>query len=149
VKEPIVSDSTCLIGLERINLLTILPEVFETVTIPSRVEEEFGRSFPWLKVENPSDTSLIASLNSEIHLGEAQTIALAHAKSSLVLLDERRARSVARRLRLRMIGTIGTLIIAKQRRIIPKVGPVLDQLELKNFYIGDELKNEALRIAGE
>lgn len=43
----IVTDSTCLIGLERLDLL---PAVFPDVTAPPAVIEEFGTSLGWLAV---------------------------------------------------------------------------------------------------
>ncbi len=42
MKEPIVLDSTCLIGLERIGRLDILSKLFEPIFFPDEVENEFG-----------------------------------------------------------------------------------------------------------
>lgn len=50
MKGLVVADSTCLIGLERINRLDLLPVVFDPIVIPPEVEREFGGSFAWLKV---------------------------------------------------------------------------------------------------
>ncbi len=119
MKEAIVTDSTCLIGLERINLLTILPQLFEPVIIPSAVAKEFGGSFEWLVVEVPTNVPLVTSLRLQIHLGEAQTIALAHERASRVLLDDRQARSAARRLGLSIVGTVGILVLAKRDQLFP------------------------------
>ena len=55
MKEPVVVDSTCLIGLEGINQLHILSALFDPILIPPEVEREFGRSLSWLKVETPAD----------------------------------------------------------------------------------------------
>lgn len=60
--EPVVVDSTCLIGLERIDHLRILPALFEPIIIPPEVEREFGRTLPWLKVEALVDRALVATL---------------------------------------------------------------------------------------
>ena len=38
MKEPIILDSTCLIGLERIGQLDILSELFEPIVIPDEVD---------------------------------------------------------------------------------------------------------------
>ncbi len=45
MKESVVSDSTCLIGLERIGELNILPALFDPMMIPPEVEREFGSAF--------------------------------------------------------------------------------------------------------
>jgi predicted nucleic acid-binding protein len=149
VKEAIVTDSTCLIGLERINLLAILPQLFEPVIVPSAVANEFGGSFEWLIVEVPTDESLLTSLRLQIDLGEAETIALAYERASRVLLDDRQARTAARKLGLRIIGTVGMLVRAKRESIIPDLTAVLDQLEANNFYMSNDLRNEAVRLVGE
>ena len=42
MKEPVVTDSACLIGLERIGQLDLLPSLFEPIIIPPEVDKEFG-----------------------------------------------------------------------------------------------------------
>jgi uncharacterized protein len=149
VKPPIVADSTCLIGLERIGQIDLLPELFETVVIPPEVAREFAVSLDWLRVENPTDDAVITSLKLLVDQGEAEAIALAYEKSCSVLLDDRQARSVAKQMGLNIIGTVGALILAKQESLIPAPKPLLDRLETNNFYISQGLKAEALRLAGE
>ena len=51
MSEIVVSDSTCLIGLERVGKLDILPALFYSVTIPLEVERKFGGKFDWVKAE--------------------------------------------------------------------------------------------------
>ncbi|MYC69337.1 MAG: DUF3368 domain-containing protein [Gemmatimonadetes bacterium] len=50
---------------------------------------------------------------------------------------------------LRVIGTVGTLILAKQRGILPTIKPVLQILDDTGFYVSAALKEEALRLAEE
>lgn len=88
----VVSDSTCLIGLERIHRLDLLPAVFERVWIPSVVAEEFGQSIPWLHVKAPVNTDLVESFETMVDRGEAAAIALARELHCEVILDDRRAR---------------------------------------------------------
>lgn len=40
MKEPVVANSTCLIGLERIGRLDILCELFEPIMIPPKVQDD-------------------------------------------------------------------------------------------------------------
>lgn len=149
MKSPIVVDSTCLIGLERIRQLELLPALFEPVSIPPEVAREFGVSIAWLNVENPSDEALIQSLKPFIDLGEAEAIALAYENAWKILTDDRQARSVARQMGLSLIGTIGVLVLAKQQEMIPAVKPLLQDLEANNFFMSSNLKAEALRLANE
>ncbi len=48
----IIADSTCLIGLERIDKIDLLPQMYSQVIIPPQVQKEFGLSFAWLIVKN-------------------------------------------------------------------------------------------------
>ena len=58
MKEPVVTDSTCLVGLERIGRLDLLPVLFEPILSPPEVHREFGTSLSWLSVEAPTDQVL-------------------------------------------------------------------------------------------
>ena len=149
MKDEIVTDSTCLIVLERTSLLDILPQLFEPIIVASTVEKEFGRSFPWLNVEPARDEKAVYALKGHMHSGEAETIVLASERASRVLLDERRARDVAKRLGLSVIGTVGVLLLAKRELIIAEVTPVLDQMKANGFYMTEELRKRAILLAGE
>ena len=93
MKEPVVSDSTCLIGLERIAELNILPVLFDPIMIPPEVEREFGTKFSWLQIENLKSSLLVAALQLVVDAGEAEAIALASEKSCLLISDDKQARS--------------------------------------------------------
>jgi predicted nucleic acid-binding protein len=149
VKEPVVADSTCLIALERIDALEILPILFEPVFIPPEVDREFGMAHPWLKVETPVNVALVSSLKLLVDEGEAEAIALANQRGIRVILDDRQARLVATRLEVRVIGTLGCAIKAKQAGAIASVRPLIEKLETHGFYLSAGLKSEALRLAGE
>lgn len=149
MKPFIISDSTCLIGLERIRALEVLPALFDPIVIPQEVHREFGITLPWLHVEIPSNEALVASLKLMIDDGEAEAIALAYEKQGRVILDDRHARKVAARLGVTMIGTVGVLILAKRQGLIPLLKPLLEKLAENNFYISDELKEEAFTLVGE
>lgn len=128
MKEAVVSDSTCLIGLERIGKLNILPALFNPVMIPPEVEREFGVKFSWLQTENLTSNLLVAALRLVVDAGEAEAIALAGEKSCLLISDDKQARSAAKRLGVSVIGTIGVLVQAKQNGIISGIKPILDDL---------------------
>ena len=149
MKEPIVLDSTCLIGLERIGQLDILSKLFEPIVVPDEVENEFGNSFGWLNVETPSNVTLVSSLKILVDNGEAEAIALALEKNCKIVLDDKQARLMAKRLGLNVIGTIGLFIRAKQNGLIESLKPILEELENNGFRMSAGLKIEALRIVKE
>ncbi len=149
MSESVVSDSTCLIGLECVDKLDILPALFELIMISPEVEREFGGKFAWLKVENLSNNLLVAALEIIVDAGEAEAIALASEKNCLLISDDKQARAAAKRLGIAVIGTVGTLIRAKQNGIITEIKPILDALDANEFCISRALREEALKIAGE
>ena len=149
MSERVVADSTCLIALERIGQIEILPALFEPVLIPPAVAQEFGISLPWLKVERLSDWALVAALKMMIDDGEAEAIALSQEQKCRIILDDRQARRVGQDMGLRVIGTVGILILAKQRGMLSTVRPVLQNLDDTGFYISGALKDQALHIAEE
>ena len=149
MSERIIADSTCLIALERIGQIEILPALFESVLIPPAVAQEFGISLPWLKVERLSDQVLVAVLKMMIDDGEAEAIALSQEQKCRIILDDRQARRVGQDMGLRVIGTAGILILAKQRGILSTIKPVLQNLDDTGFYISATLKAEALFLAKE
>lgn len=149
MKSSIISDSTCLIGLERIQALDLLPALFDSIVIPQEVHWEFGIAMPWLHVESPLNKALVISLKLVIDDGEAEAIALAYEKGWRVILDDRHARKVAKDLGVTMIGTVGVLVQAKRQGLIPVLKPLIEKLAENNFYISDELKEETLSLVGE
>jgi predicted nucleic acid-binding protein len=149
VKTAIVTDSACLIGLERIGRLDILPALFDPILIPPEVQREFGSPVDWLQVTNPNNQALINALKLVVDDGEAEAIALAYELHSLLILDDLAARSVAQRLTVPIIGTIGVLLLAKRAGLVATIAKILIDLESVSFYVSDALKKEALRLAGE
>ena len=147
--ETAVVDSTCLIGLERIGRLDILPALFINVIVPPEVAREFGTSLPWLKVETPANNALTSALKMMLDDGEAEAIALASEHGYGIVPDDRQARRIAKNLGVAVVGTVGLLLRAKRDGIISAVKPLLEDLELNGFYLSSELKEEALRLANE
>ncbi|HEX5714983.1 MAG TPA: DUF3368 domain-containing protein [Thermoanaerobaculia bacterium] len=149
MKEAVVCDSSCLIALERIGHLDLLPALFHPVQAPPAVHQEFGASPEWLRVEAPTDRALVTALGMLMDAGEAEAVALASERGWLIILDDRQARAVARRLDLQIVGTVAILVRAKKQGLIEAIGPLLDDLAENEFRIGEALRQEALRLAGE
>ncbi len=84
-----------------------------------------------------------------VDAGEAEAIALASEKNCLLISDDKQARAAAKRLGVSVIGTAGILIRAKQNGVISEIKPILDNLELNDFFISRVLREEVLKIVGE
>ena len=158
----VVSNSSPLIALGRIQRLDFLPALFNTITVPVAVHDEVvvqgagqpGSSFlsnaSWLTVQPVSNTGGVAYLMSTLEQGETEAIILAQElRANWLLLDEIKARSIARRLSLRVIGVAGVLVLAKRQALIPAVKPLLDSLLTHNFRISQQVYQSTLVEAGE
>ena len=83
-----MADSSCLISLERVGRLEILPVLFGPVVVTPEVSRGFGVPLPWLSVEVPSNPALVAALGLLLDSGEAESIALAHERGWRIILDD-------------------------------------------------------------
>jgi uncharacterized protein len=156
----VVSNTTPLISLLKLDRLEILNKIYSEICIPSAVynEIEAGRDKPfyrdlskidWIKIieiQNQNALKYFLDLDS----GEAEAIVLAtEIKADLIIMDEKLGRFHAKHADLKVTGIIGVLIKAKQQGIITEIKPLLSELIEKNIWIGDKLMNEILTQTGE
>lgn len=145
-----VTNTTCLIGLERIGQLDLLPQVFPIVFAPLAVQTEVRIAVSWLTVQAVQNPAVVATLMTQMDVGEAEVLALAMELGDVVvILDDKKARRVAEKIGLRVIGTVGMLLRAKRKGVIAEVKPLLTALEQADFRIADALRQNALRLAEE
>jgi uncharacterized protein len=105
----------------------------------------------WLMVRPTTEAGLVKLLTVDLHLGEAEAIALAlETKADRLLIDERDGRAMARQLGLPVIGVLGILLRAKRLGQIAEMKPELLALrDQARFYVSRELEAEILKSAGE
>jgi predicted nucleic acid-binding protein len=158
----VVSNSSPLIALGRIQRLDLMPALFPGIVVPTAVYQEVvvqGASQPgastlgnaaWLRVQPVQHTNSVRYLLATLEQGEAEAIVLAQElQANWLLLDEIKARTAARQLGLRVIGVAGILVLAKQQGLIPTVRPLLDSLLIHHFRISIRVIHAALVAAGE
>lgn len=156
----VVANATPVIALALISQLDLLQRLYGQVSIPPAVQAEVLAGGPgspgfaelqskWIQVVSLQDPQR-ADLLSDLDRGEAEVIALAQElHADLVIIDERLARRHARRLGFKLTGTLGVLVKAKQRGLIPAVKPLVDQLQSGGIRLADFVVAEALQLAGE
>jgi predicted nucleic acid-binding protein len=66
-----------------------------------------------------------------------------------VLLDDAAGRETACRLGIPVTGFVGVLPAAKQRKLISRVLPLLDQARSSGYWLSDDLVETARQISGE
>lgn len=158
----VVTDTTPIILLARIKQLNILKRLYGEILIPEGVFSELMRgkkkqpgvlevlNMKWIKAVKVKNRSIVNKLNRHLDLGESEAIALSiETKADVLIIDERKGRAVAQRMRINIIGTIGVLIKAKREGKIPVIRPYLDQLKGHGFRMSKELYEQALEEVGE
>jgi hypothetical protein len=159
----IISNTTPLINFSSKERLDILYKLFGEIKIPPAVNTELlekVKIFPKLQValDNPNisvlklkDEKISAFLNIDLHLGESESIALAlENQAQLLLLDEIEGRRIAQYHKVKFIGTVGCLTLAKQKKIISEVKPVInDIIEKGNFWLSEKLYLDVLKTNSE
>ena len=147
--EIVIADTSCFILLDKIGEFGLLKSLFKSVATTSVVAAEFGTELPeWVDVRNVLNIHFQAM--PDIDPGEASAIALAmESEPSLLVLDDNKARKVARRLNLNYTGTLGIFLKAKHIGIIPSVKSVLEKVQQTNFRYSHHVFQEILLLAGE
>jgi predicted nucleic acid-binding protein len=147
----IISDTSCLILLEKIGELSLLQTVFGKIVTTQFIADEFGEMLPsWITVQNPTNKGRQVALETTLDKGEASAIALAlETNNALLIIDESKGRKVAKQLGLAITGTLGVLAQAKINGHIQLLKPLLEKIQQTNFRISEQLVREVLREVGE
>ena len=156
----VVSNTTPIISLLKIGKLHLFKELYGEIFIPKEVfnEIEAGKNkefhtdlskVDWIKIEEISDEKSL-SYFLDLDKGEAEAIILANEKNAdLIILDESLGRFHAKHAGLKVTGTIGLLLKAKQLGLIPELKPLLFELRTKNVWLSDGFIQNALKLASE
>lgn len=137
----IISDTSCLIILNKIGELELLKEIYSEITTTSDIANEYGDPLSnWVKISNVKDITKQQLLELQIDKGESSAIALAmEIDESMIILDDYKARKIAERIGLNYTGTIGVIIKARLKGFIPMIKPILEKIKRTNFRISEEL----------
>jgi len=149
--EIIISDTSCLILLHKIDELELLDKLGRNVYVTQIIKREFGQKLPdWIKVKEPSDPHYQKMLEMDLDEGEASAIALSfEIDNSILILDNLKGRKIADKLNLRYSGTFGLILRAKQVGIFESVKPILDKIRKTNFRFSQKIFDSILEQSGE
>jgi uncharacterized protein len=158
-----VADSSPLVILSKLGGLEFLHRVFPQVYISPQVHYEVviaGAGLPgasevskaeWIEVKSVQGSAGLHSAQREYGLGpgEMSTILLAkELGANVVMLDDYRARKVAKAEGLEILGSVGLLETFYQRRYLTDLRGVFRQLLAHNVYIDRRLLDRRLRSLG-
>ena len=159
-ERPVISNNSPLVYLWRLDLLSLLRDLYMEVWVPREVEKEFLgiekksrqealNNAPWIKVIDVTDPKDVLA-DDRLDSGEAAVLALAKEhEACLVIIDEKKARQEASKIGLSFKGTVGVLLEAKGNGLIDKIKPLLIVLQEKGMYLDESLIAYVLREAGE
>lgn len=150
-----------LIFLTRAGLLNLLQLISSEVIVPELVAAEIERrgagdptaeaiaDTAWLvRVQTPPVPPQIQAWG--LGQGESSVLAWAHAHPGTeAIIDDLAARRCAAAFNIQVRGTLGLVLIAKQRGHIPEARAVLMQLRRGGMYLSDRVMNKALELVGE
>lgn len=144
----VIADASPLNVLVRIGLVHILHDLFGHVAIPLAVYHELQHPHApqmirdwilnppdWLTIQPPK----VIAQNLDLDPGETEALSLAmELDSHLLLLDDLKARRVAQRLGLNIMGTLGVLELAARKNLLD-LRASLGLLRQTDFAISDAL----------
>lgn len=154
----VICDTSPLILLAKIGRLELLFQLYGQVVVPVSVLDEIrGRSTEEttaieslvenqaLEIQRGSPEAL-ERVPADLGAGEREAIALAmETEADIVVLDDREGRRVARERDLPVTGTIGILIEARARDMIPSVRRELDRLIEAGMWIDEAFYHRILQ----
>lgn len=154
----VVADAGPLIALGLLDLLPVLGQLFAQVQVPRAVLAECV-ALPELpdarRIAAAVDSGLLIACDARpleipgLHGGELAAIGRALELQAALLADDLAARQHARALGLLVIGTLGVLVRAKQRALVPQVRMLVERLRASGQHLGDAAVAAALAAAGE
>ena len=159
----LVFNASPVIVLAKAGLLEKVFGMATKVIIPQPVADEIARcgdpSDPaalWLN--GPESSSFIAGAPSatgfvaawDFGAGESSVISLAETiPESTVVLDDLAARRCAEALHLKLVGTLGLLLMAKRRGVIASIGDSMDAIVDAGLFISSKHLASIRKLAGE
>jgi len=151
MQKTILSDTSCLILLDKIGELDLLHKVFGEIVITQTVAGEYGLPLPiWISVQNPFNQNYQKILEASVDKGEASAIALAvELVDCLLIIDDLKGRNLAQALGIEITGTLGVILQAKLSGKINSIKPLLEKIKRTDFHISDKLEKQILAKAKE
>lgn len=155
----VFSNTTPMIALSSIQRLDLLPRLFGHIHLVNEVVDECEaggtitvpslRGLAWLTIVESTPISH-SSLLLELDKGEKHTLDMAQKyQADWVLIDEKIGRNMAEYLGLKVTGTLGVLLKAKQQGLIPSFLDSVKAMRAQGIYYQTALINKLAPTVGE
>lgn len=155
----VIADTSALVALAACDALSFLDHLFQETCVPPAVygectvagkpqAERLGNFLHGRVVEVDLEEFVIAVTG--LGQGELEAMALyKRLRADRLLVDDDRARKVARLNGIEVVGSLGVLLRAKEAGLTAEVRPLLSAIQAAGVHDGAQLVDEALRLAGE
>ena len=161
----VISDTTPIISLFKAGQLELLHKLYKTVLIPQAVYRELTENPSYVKeadiikatdylsmrqVENVKSVEVLRSVTG-LDAGESEALIMYdEQKASLLLMDERKGRNVAKQLHMKYIGTAGILMLAYDKRLLSakEVKECIDTMLANQIRLDEKICNIVLAHVG-
>ncbi len=152
----IIGDSSALVTLSIMDRLDLLEPIFGKVYVPQAVYNEVTISDKpqSIKLKNfLKDKIVTVDLTiTQMGLGQGELEAIAlykHLNSDFLLIDDRRAKKFAQLNNVNVIGSLGVMILAKEKGLLESIRNDLEKLIDSDVFISESLINRVLANVGE
>ncbi|UCZ56504.1 DUF3368 domain-containing protein [Desulfurispirillum indicum] len=155
----VFSNTTPFIALCSAGALDIFPQLFHEVCVAQAVVDECAQggaimvpdlsALPWIKVI-PDIADVHHALLLELDHGEKQTLLLAcQYEADVVIIDERIGRRAAEFMGLKVAGTLGLLLKAKQKGLIRSFKGTVERMQQQGIRYHQSLVDKLAAHVGE
>ena len=155
----LVADCSALIALSACQQLDLLEKLFTTVVVPEAVyyeatvghKKEARQLKQYLQNKvRKIDMNHYVFLDGFSDLGETEAMLLYKQLSAdKLLIDDKRGRKIAKLNNIRIVGSLGILLFAKEKGFINEVYPLLQRIEKAGIHLSPQLIETVLELAGE
>ena len=145
--EVVVSDSTSIMTLLRIDRLDILSHIFQTVYLPPVVYAEISHkttldsSHSLFTIMPIADTALYTLLTRSLDAGESEAIVLAKERGLSLIIDEKKGRKIASNLGINITGLLGLLLLNHKKGFltVSEILALFSEIQDAGFYVSERL----------
>jgi predicted nucleic acid-binding protein len=146
----VVSDSTTIIVLLKINRIDLLSNLFTSVYLPTAVYEEITvvEHHKFLKppfvMHSIKNTTLFALLSRSLDSGESEAIVLAQELDTTLIIDEKKGRRIAAGMGINIVGLLGIVYmnVSDDFISVQEAKEIVETAQQAGLYLSERLKQD-------
>lgn len=155
-----IINASPLIFFTRSKHLNLLKEFSNEIWVPDAVASEILtrgddditaiaiKETEWITQKSPISVP-INILEWRLGKGESGVIALALEHGFDAIIDDLQGRKCAASMNVPVRGTLGIVLVAKQRGLIPTARPIMEDMMNAGLYLSKKVLNKALALVDE